>query len=156
MAEIRSYLQAHPMVTSVQVNDRSGSVLVEGERNEVLRSALEELFNVVAETAGQRETDATVQLVVDLVKRADARVSELTEGKLSIRWLVPVSFITVALRQLLRQGLTLGDIPWFVLLYYGVDSFLKLYPEHAPNPQKAVLLAAVPPVAARRRRRSPA
>jgi hypothetical protein len=40
--------------------------------------------------------------------------------------------VDAGVRQLMAQGLTLGSIPWYVLLYYGVDSFLKLYPEHAP------------------------
>ena len=31
---------------------------------------------------------------------------------------------------------TLGTIPWYVLLYCGADSFLKLYTEHAPQPDR--------------------
>jgi hypothetical protein len=34
---------------------------------------------------------------------------------------------------LIAEGLTVGAVPWYVLVYYGVDSFLKLYPEHAPQ-----------------------
>ena len=46
---------------------------------------------------------------------------------------MPAAFVSVGVRQLLAEGLTLGTVPWYVLIYYGVDSFLKLYPEHAPK-----------------------
>jgi hypothetical protein len=133
MLRIRERLAAHPEVRTVEVNPRSGSVLVVGARADGLRTALEELVDVVAVVSGERQSEASIQAVVQLVKRADAKLVKLSDGRVSIRWLVPASFIAVALRQLLRQGLTLAEVPWFILLYYGVDSFLKLYPEHAPE-----------------------
>jgi hypothetical protein len=41
--------------------------------------------------------------------------------------------VALGLRQLARDGLTVGAVPWYVLIYYGADSFLKLYPEHRPE-----------------------
>ncbi|MDQ6691903.1 MAG: hypothetical protein M3Z13_03960, partial [Candidatus Dormibacteraeota bacterium] len=55
-------------------------------------------------------------------------------NRLSLKWIVPATFATMGVRQLMIQGFKLGTIPWYVLLYYGADSFMKLYPEHAPQP----------------------
>ena len=129
----RGHLQSHPAVGSVIVNQRSGSVLVEGEDTSSLRGALSEVFDIV-ERSGE-PGEAGVEAAVAIVKNLDARLGEATQGKLSLRWLVPTAFIAFGVRQLIREGPTIGAVPWYVLIYYGADAVLKLYPEHAPQPR---------------------
>lgn len=132
-ARVREHLEAHPEVHAVEVNERTGSILVRGERTDGLREALDECLELVDESGPENLPEAGVESVVVLLRGVDTRIMRSTHGRLSLRWLVPASFVAVAVRQLLRGGLTVGEIPWFVFLYYGIDSFLKLYPQHAPK-----------------------
>lgn len=129
----RRHLESHPAISRVSVNHRSGSILVEGDQTDSLGSALEEVLEIFERAGPDQAADAGVEAAVTLVKSVDRRLGELTDGRLTLRWLVPAAFITVGVRQLLSQGLTLGNLPWYVLIYYGLDSFLKLYPQHAPR-----------------------
>lgn len=133
MEVVRRKLRSHSSVHNVEVNARTGSVLLEGEDTRALEEALKEVFEVVEEAAGGEVPAAGVESVVMVVRRADSRLRRTTGERFSLRWLVPAAFVAAGIRQLLKQGPTLGTIPWYVLLYYGIDSFLKLYPEHAPR-----------------------
>jgi Heavy metal associated domain 2 len=133
MAQVRRHLEAHAAVQAVEVNQRTGSVLVRGKETGDLHAALDECLEILEEAGPENVPEAGVEAIVVLLRGVDRRIMGSTGGRLSLRWLVPAGFIAVALRQLVRGGLTVGEIPWFVLLYYGVDSFLKLYPQHAPK-----------------------
>jgi hypothetical protein len=133
MQEIKQRIQDHPGVRGVEVNPTTGSVLVTGEHNDQIRQALDSALVLVESLQGGEPSEKAVETVVGAVKAADSRVLEATAGRVSLKWLVPASFVAVGLRQLIAQGLTAGSVPWYVLLYYGVDSFLKLNPEHAPS-----------------------
>lgn len=133
MELLREQLSHDPNVDLAEVNARSGSVLVLGGQTDQLRQALENVLDVVQKAGPEGLPELGVDAVVDTVKQVDDRLARVTNGRVSLRVLVPATFIAVGLRQLLRQGLSAGAIPWYVLFYYGVDSFLKLYPEHAPR-----------------------
>ncbi|HZV53176.1 MAG TPA: hypothetical protein VFD49_25860 [Candidatus Dormibacteraeota bacterium] len=134
MGPLERRLARHPAVGGVETNPRTGSILVTGAAGAPLREALEEFFELVQEEGPERLPEVGVQVAVDLVKRVDGQLAHVTGGRLSLRWLVPAVFVTFGVRQLLAQGLTVGAVPWYVLVYYGIDSFLKLYPEYAPGP----------------------
>lgn len=140
LERVQRHLESMPGVERASVNPLSGSILVEGQRTDALHAALHEVIDIVARNEG-RENEVPIEVAVDLVKLVDAKLSEVSDGRVSLRWLVPGAFVAVGIRQLLREGFTLGTVPWYVLLYYGVDSFLKLYPEHAPKnrPQLQVI-----------------
>ncbi|HEY4025812.1 MAG TPA: hypothetical protein VGO86_05215 [Candidatus Dormibacteraeota bacterium] len=129
---VRRRLDANPDVDSVTVDLRTGSILVLGSSTERLRAALDTVVDIVEEAGPEGLPEAGVVVAVDLVRDLDRRLAAATAGRVSLRWLVPAAFLTIGVRQLIRQGLTAGQIPWFVLIYYGVDSFLKLNPEYAP------------------------
>jgi hypothetical protein len=133
MERLRGQLSAHPAVESVEVNERTGSVLVHGTVTSELEDALGQALELVSEAGPENVPEAGVESLVLMVKDVDSRLQRATSSRLSLRWLVPAAFIGVAVRQLMREGLTIGNVPWYVLLYYGVDSFLKLYPHHAPK-----------------------
>ena len=138
LEQVRRRLEANPDIESIALDQRTGSVLVQGPATDRLRFALAEVLQLVDESGADGVGAAGVSIAVNLVKGADGRLEQASGGRLSLRWIVPVSFAAVGVRQLVRQGLSAGSVPWYVLLYYAVDSFLKLYPEHAPRPASAL------------------
>ena len=134
MEQVRRQLEARPDVRAVEVNPMTGSVLVRGDDANGLETALGEVLEIVEAAGPENVQEAGLESAVILFKEVDSRIMRSTRGRMSLRWIVPAGFVAIAVRQLLRNGLTVGELPWFVLLYYGVDSFLKLYPQHAPKP----------------------
>lgn len=145
LGELRQRLEALPEVHSVEVNHRTGSILLLGEPSPRVKEALSDLFEQVEEAGPERLPEVTA---VELVKGLDGQIRQVTGGRVSLRWLVPATFVGFGVRQLMAQGFTLGPLPWYVLFYYGVDAFLKLYPEHAPKPEQAGAQPATPSKAA--------
>lgn len=71
-------------------------------------------------------------LIIDLSRRVDERVRQGTGGSLDARTLLPIGLAALAARELLTTGLSAA--PWYVLLWYSFDSFMKLRkPEASPN-----------------------
>jgi len=140
MERLRRELSAQPAVKRVEVNHRTGSILVHGEVSLALEQAIGQSLELVAGAGPENVPEAGIESVVLLVRDLDGLIRRSTGNRLSLRWLVPASFIGLSVRQIMREGLTMGSVPWYVLLYYGVDSFMKLYPHHAPRPpdQKTV------------------
>jgi Heavy metal associated domain 2 len=132
MEHVRRQLAAQPGVHEVEVNRATGSVVVRGHHRDELVAALSGTLTLVGSLKGD-EPEQGVDVLVGAVRAANQRLTRATGGRLSLRWLVPAVFVSLGVRELMRQGLTVGTIPWYVLLYYGIDSFLKLYPEHAPR-----------------------
>jgi Heavy metal associated domain 2 len=130
MEEMRERLQAQPDIHAVEVNARTGSVLVRGESTEKIKEALLQFVEPIEEAGPERLPEATA---VELIKGFNSRLSENTQGRFTLSWAVPALFLGFGLRQLLLGGLTIGTVPWYVLMYYGVDSFIKLNPQHAPR-----------------------
>jgi hypothetical protein len=156
MAELQVKLGQHAAVGRVEVNPQSGSVLVFGADARELKSALYQFLDLVEEAGPSGMDTVGVEVAVGLVGEIDRKLRRHTGGWVSLRWAVPASFIALGLKQLLRQGFTVGAVPWYVLLYYGVDSFLKLYPEHAPvSTGRARAAVATPPREGRRRSAGP-
>jgi hypothetical protein len=137
MELVRDRLSGNAMVTGVEVNPKTGSVLLHGPRDDVPIDLLSDIFELITTTAAAPIVEPGVEEAVNLVKLVDDRIRDVTAGRLSLRLLVPATFIGVGIRQLLAEGLSLSTVPWYVLIYYGVDSFLKLYPEHAPQAREA-------------------
>lgn len=133
MERLRTQLSADPAVQSVEVNHRTGSVLVHGERTAELEGAIGRTLELVEESGPENLPEAGVEAVVLLVRDVDRRLRRATSSRLSLSWLVPATFVGLGVRQAMREGLTIGSVPWYVLIYYGIDAFLKLYPQHAPR-----------------------
>jgi hypothetical protein len=77
----------------------------------------------------------------------DQRLSHLTGHRVDLKVLFPATLATIGVAQLLRQGVGLGEIPAYVLLWYAFDSFFKLHKETG----RAVRHAAAEGEAAARR-----
>ena len=72
------------------------------------------------------------QLIGFFTARADARVGTATHGWLNLRTVVPMAFGVMALREILSGRL--GAAPWYTLLWWMFDSYLKLHPPPAEPP----------------------
>jgi hypothetical protein len=137
LERIRAHVRDLSGVEGVEVNHRTGSVLVRCIDLEAVRSAIAEICELLT-PAVDEEAKGGTDAIVATVRMADRRLQVLTNGRLSLRLIVPGAFIAFGIRQLLRTGLTVGSVPWYVLLYYGVDTFLKLNPQHAPAAEARV------------------
>jgi copper chaperone CopZ len=133
MQRIKQRLESRPGIRSVNVNPTTGSVIVTGDHDDQIHEALDTALELVESLHEGKPSEKAVETVVGAVKAADFRMRQSTGGRISLKWLVPGAFVGIGLRQLLAEGLTIGAVPWYVLVYYGVDSFLKLNPEHAPK-----------------------
>ena len=143
---MRKQLAANPAVDAVQVNPRSGSLLLLGGPGARLQDAASHVFDLVERTSPDQLPEVAIEdVAVGLVRQLDRRINRVSKGRASLRWLIPAAFVGFGVRQLVRQGLGVGTIPWYVLIYYGVDSFLKMYPEYASQPSKPGEPATSPP-----------
>ena len=66
---------------------------------------------------------------------ADGEVTRLTNGTVDLRTLVPLGLGALALREILAGRV--GPAPWFTLVWWAFDSFLKLQEQRAPRPPAA-------------------
>lgn len=64
------------------------------------------------------------QVITDFSRRVDERVRQGTGGTLDARTLLPIGLAALAARELMTTGLSAA--PWYVLLWYSFDSFMKL------------------------------
>jgi hypothetical protein len=57
----------------------------------------------------------------------DRRLRRGTGGRVDLKMLVPITFGTLAVRQIILTSGSLAPIPWYVLLWYAFDSYVKLH-----------------------------
>ena len=147
---IEDRLSEHPAVSSVSTNLRTGSVLVQYNHQRLTKDDLKELLwdaglvarellgaEEIPEGLGRDEAagpdapgaphSTTATTLLDALTDLDQRLSKLTNGKLDIKLLVPTGLGLLALRQIAINGLGLGQVPGYVLLWYTFDSFYKLH-----------------------------
>jgi len=134
-------LSAQPGVQQVRVNPTAASVVVNYDP-EV--ASLPALFAAIARAGvtiepvdarkeGHRSTDGLYlgKPVVKVAGAANKGVASLTGGALDLRVLVPVGLGALALREILSGRL--GAAPWYTLLWWTFDSFLKLRRPDVPR-----------------------
>ena len=147
LKQIEQELGGRSGVASVSTDPRTGSVLVHYEDTSVskddvldmlldagivaldLLGAEEAAEDLAEEGAGRGVADHSAGAVgiLDAVTDLDYRISRLTGGRLDLKLLVPAGLGLLALRQVMMNGLGLGTVPGYVLLWYTFDSFYKLH-----------------------------
>lgn len=81
----------------------------------------------------RREEDSELaQTIMQGMTDVDTRIRELTNGTVDARSLTSLFLGGFALRQLLVKGPQLDDLPWYVLAWYALDSFVKFHDRHSP------------------------
>ncbi|MEQ8753018.1 MAG: hypothetical protein RID09_05780 [Coleofasciculus sp. G1-WW12-02] len=79
---------------------------------------------------GQSDAAASVTYAVTHLNH---RVRRATDGMVDLRFLIPLGFSVLAIRQLVVKGLMIEAIPWYVLAWYSFDSFIKLHYTSEPQ-----------------------
>lgn len=121
----------------VRANIHSGSITIfyaqdhiNFERVWAILQDLGVTFSQIPEQQPRRsangQSDAAAS-VTHAVTHFNRRVRRATDGKVDIRFLIPLGFSVLAIRQLIVKGLMIEVIPWYVLAWYSFDSFIKLH-----------------------------
>jgi hypothetical protein len=90
----------------------------------------------VAAAIGPVGHSQTALTMVDAVDDLNQRLHRFTGGVVDLKVLFPLSLGAIGVTKVLRDGLQLGDIPGYVLLWYAFDAFYKLHrqpPDHLVN-----------------------
>jgi copper chaperone CopZ len=127
-------LSAQPGVQQVRVNPTAASVVVNYDPAGV---SLPALFAAIARAgvtiepvdARQGASRSTQDLylgkpVEKVAGAANQGIAKMTGGTLDLRMLVPIGLGALALREIMSGRL--GAAPWYTLLWWTFDSFLKL------------------------------
>jgi hypothetical protein len=147
MKQIEQELGRRDGITSVTTDARTGSVLVQYDHRTVSKDDLVAMLYDVGVVArevlgaealpigregGVVEHSTAATGVLDALTDLDRRISELTDGKVDLKLLMPLGLGLLAARQILTTGgLGLAEVPAYVLLWYTFDSFYKLHQRKA-------------------------
>jgi hypothetical protein len=88
-----------------------------------------------AKTETEEQGAALAGSITNLFEDVDRRVANLTGGKADLRTLLPVGLGALALREVVAGRA--GAVPWYVLLWYAFDSFIKLGRPRTPSDDQA-------------------
>lgn len=151
MRRIQAHVQGQDGVTGVVVNPATGSVLVHFDRQALTLSDVLAMFRdlgivikSVVELNGEPvpipgRSNVSAHLVA-AIDDFDRRLSRLTGHTVDLRFLFPLGLFALGVRQLIREGLGLADVPGYILLWYAFDSFWKFHHEpRSPVPATATL-----------------
>ena len=140
MSTVKERLKKVPGVQNVEVNERTGSILVHHEGNgqvlDQIGSALEEVASELLEAFVEVEEDEIpgLSIVSHMLKshasKMDTSLAEATGNLLDLKTLVPVGLLVAAIYKGLRDRAWWGEVPAFVLFYYAYDSYMKF---HGPS-----------------------
>lgn len=145
MGRIAKALKKQPTVRDVRTNLQTGSIVIHHDPKansldnivvtlQDLGVILGHITNVeIPLTEGK---SAVANDLTSAIADLNQRVGLATNGIVDLRMLVPIGLGTLAVRQLLRQGLQIEAAPWYVLAYYAFDSFIKLHYTHDPEDAK--------------------
>ncbi|MGM3304692.1 DUF5132 domain-containing protein [Anabaena sp. WFMT] len=64
--------------------------------------------------------------VINMISDINADVGKMTSGVADLRVILPLGIALLSIRQLLRKGLELDEIPWYILAWYAFDIFTRL------------------------------
>jgi hypothetical protein len=82
---------------------------------------------VAVSTARSDDGPSRVARVINVrLQLLDRRLRRATGNGVDLRTIVPIGFAGLALREMLVHSARLPAIPWYVLLWYAFDSYLRL------------------------------
>jgi len=133
-------LDAQPNISQVKTNIQNGSIVIHHERNdeswENVVATLKDIGIIFADITTESHSEAAAT-VANAVFDLNDRVEKVTNGTVDLRIIFPLSLAMLSIRQLLKQGLRLEIIPWYVLAWYAFDSFIKLHGVNKPQTTSA-------------------
>jgi hypothetical protein len=148
MRMVQERLEAQPGTQRVEVNDRTGSVLINydphAQSHTSLLHVLHDLGIAAVETARGLDLDVpeigghtqTSQTIVDTLSDLDRQIAALTGRKVDLKLLFPATLGAIGVWQAIRNGLGLTQVPAYVLLWYAFDSFWKFHSDVDSSAQR--------------------
>ncbi|OKH52298.1 hypothetical protein NIES2101_14955 [Calothrix sp. HK-06] len=136
MKRVVSSLQQSDGVHNVEYNVKTGSILVNHEHHqgklEDIKDVMRDLGVVFANVTGtselvsiggeSRESIDLLEAVYDL----NTRLKRTTNGIIDLRFILPFGLAWLGTFQLMNYGLQFELIPWYVLFYFAIDTFIRL------------------------------
>ena len=129
-----SSLKSRAEISGLRTNFQTGSLTIFYDPNlsnpTKINTLLQELGVRLREPAARPIDSHKSQAASQVTTTADLlnqRVQRATQGIVDLRFLMPLGFGVLAVRQLLVKGIMLEAIPWYVLAWYSFDSFIKLH-----------------------------
>lgn len=137
MERIASGLQSHPDVRDVEFNTQTGSILVHHDPKHSdlheMKGVMRDLGVIFADVTGSADILSVGSsggessfdfnsAITDL----NQQVLALTNGIVDLRYVVPIGLGALAVLQLMTFGWQFDVVPWFVLAYFAIDSFIDL------------------------------
>lgn len=138
---IRDSVLAVPGVRTVEINNRTGSVLVHHEAKPEVVDHLsaafadigDDIFEEILET-GIDEFVPGGSIIAHLIKDRfggfNSFIAQLTNNMIDLKMLLPICFLGAGFYQASRNRDWFGQVPAWVLFYYAYDSYLKF---HGPS-----------------------
>jgi len=139
MHRVHEHLEGRDGVASVQTIAQTGSVTVEYDPHRHTAADLLGVFRdlgVIAEDVTKEPSpdelldggpSTTASGIVARLDDLDNRLSRLTGRRVDLKLLFPATLGGLGILQIARNGLELGDVPGYILLWYAFDSFFKLH-----------------------------
>jgi hypothetical protein len=135
MAQIASDIEKQSGIHSVEYNHQTGSILVHHDTQQELddlKDIMKDLGVVFADITGAAELiplDEKSEQGLDLSSALydlNKHIVEATNGIIDLRFVLPLGLAGLGVYQFLTFGLQLEIIPWYVLIYFAIDSFIRL------------------------------
>ncbi|BDA73298.1 hypothetical protein CAL7716_074640 [Calothrix sp. PCC 7716] len=135
MERISTSLQAPRFINSVEYNHETGSILVHHDTHEHALEAIKDIMKnlgiVFADVTGaseivQKNGEKEGSDLPSAIYNLNQEIRQLTNGLVDLRFLLPLGLFALGLMQLQVYGLQLELMPWYLLIYFAFETFVKL------------------------------
>jgi len=144
MESLTNLLKKKPGIARVRPNPDTGSLTIFYSEDILSFQQLSDIVGECGVFLAPPEAQSTQEITTGSFSEAatevttalaalNQRVKRATNGAADLRFLVPLGFGTLAVRQLLLKGIQLNIIPWYVLAWYAFDSFIKFHYTKEPD-----------------------
>jgi hypothetical protein len=151
--KIRDKVSKVPGVNDVEVNERTGSVLISHDEKPnilpdihgAMDSVAFDLFEEVLEEEGEMLIPGFsifAHMVKKRAKHFDETLAKKTNNYLDLKSLVPLAFLGAGLLRATKSKNVVGHVPALVLFYYAFDTYIKFHPPAPPATSPTPAIAA--------------
>jgi hypothetical protein len=138
--KLQDSIKNTPGVSAVEINQRTGSVLIHHDEDpEILTNVSHaiddvagELFEVLLEAGGVEIPGLSIfaHVIREQLSGLDNRLAVATNNVIDLKMLVPLAFFGAGVIQSKRHLGWLDQVPAWVLFYFAYDAYMKF---HGPS-----------------------
>ncbi|MEW5803412.1 MAG: HMA2 domain-containing protein [bacterium] len=140
LQRVKTYLTDRPGIHRVDANHTTGSITIRYDTDthsyDSLITLLHDMGVILRDVmsggewslldTGQCTAAAQMSRVISDL---DNRIFQLTGGKVNLKLIIPLTMGAIGIRQIIRHGLGISQVPGYVLVWYAVDAFFRLHPK---------------------------